>query len=641
MPRVLLLSSLLATSACFDFDTALQTCRDQRRCDVPDAGVTPSEDAGTDAGVDGGEDAGRVAFCSADDWCWENPWPQGNALNAVWAASESDVWFAGERGTLMHWDGSRFEQVSLDAGVTLRGLWGTGPDDVWVVGDGVLFRNDGGSWTPVDDSGAIVAHVSVHGTGPDDVWVAAAAEVVKHWNGKEWEQQVVKDPAVDAYEQFSSIFMAAPDAGWLTTELGNVYHWDGAAWSLQQSFEGTQLACVWSSSPEEAWVGGGDAFLARGSAKGWTQLGGNQPYMTWNGLWGDGAGTLWGVGVNARIGRFADGIFEEDESYVPGGAPYLNAIGGTAPENLWAVGESGVILQRDGEKWVERSSPVRPEFVAIWADEERAFAIGDQRELYRADADGWAPVEDPGFESDDWHVNPTGMWGHGNFVWIVTQSSELAGATRQILRWDGQSLEPENIKASEGSPVSGLLGLRDIWGLRPEELWAVGASGKVLRRQDVLWVEEFAGTAQDLNAVFGTASGDVWIVGNAGTLLHRPPESGWLAQPPFTVENLVGVWASDPEHVWVISDQGGVFAREKGGTWKQWSLPGGRLHAVWGTGPDDVWVAGDYGNAHRWNGSGWDPVDLGSNQDVRAIAGDSRTIWMVGRGGSILSYSRP
>src|SRR5215813_2669094 len=32
------------------------------------------------------------AVCSADDWCWRNPLPQGNPLYGVWGSGASDVW---------------------------------------------------------------------------------------------------------------------------------------------------------------------------------------------------------------------------------------------------------------------------------------------------------------------------------------------------------------------------------------------------------------------------------------------------------------------------------------------------------------------------------------------------------------------
>ena len=39
--------------------------------------------------------------CSADNWCWRNPLPQGNSLFAVWGSEASDVWAVGGSGTIL------------------------------------------------------------------------------------------------------------------------------------------------------------------------------------------------------------------------------------------------------------------------------------------------------------------------------------------------------------------------------------------------------------------------------------------------------------------------------------------------------------------------------------------------------------
>ena len=40
--------------------------------------------------------------CSQDNWCWENPLPQGNDLYRAWGRARNDVWFVGAYGTLLH-----------------------------------------------------------------------------------------------------------------------------------------------------------------------------------------------------------------------------------------------------------------------------------------------------------------------------------------------------------------------------------------------------------------------------------------------------------------------------------------------------------------------------------------------------------
>src|SRR5215831_18736214 len=83
-------------------------------------------------------------LCSADNWCWQNPLPQGNNLSAIWGSEASDVWAVGDSGTILHWDGSAWSSVSSGTTNALRAVWGSGASDVWAVGDfGTILHWDG------------------------------------------------------------------------------------------------------------------------------------------------------------------------------------------------------------------------------------------------------------------------------------------------------------------------------------------------------------------------------------------------------------------------------------------------------------------------------------------------------------------
>ena len=97
--------------------------------------------------VNGGNVTGRnfsafafTAVCSADNWCWQNPLPQGNPLYASWGSGTSDVWVVGRPGTVLHWNGSGWSSVSSGTTNYLSGIWGSA-SDVWVVGSsGTILR---------------------------------------------------------------------------------------------------------------------------------------------------------------------------------------------------------------------------------------------------------------------------------------------------------------------------------------------------------------------------------------------------------------------------------------------------------------------------------------------------------------------
>ncbi len=79
--------------------------------EADDGRLVADDDSGDDLidDVISNDDAG---FYSTDGWCWQNPWPQGNAISAVWVASTTYVFAVGSagpttgRGTILHFDGN-------------------------------------------------------------------------------------------------------------------------------------------------------------------------------------------------------------------------------------------------------------------------------------------------------------------------------------------------------------------------------------------------------------------------------------------------------------------------------------------------------------------------------------------------------
>ena len=49
---------------------------------------------------------GPPRLCNPNNWCWENPQPQGNYLYGVWGADANNVWAVGFGGTILRWNGT-------------------------------------------------------------------------------------------------------------------------------------------------------------------------------------------------------------------------------------------------------------------------------------------------------------------------------------------------------------------------------------------------------------------------------------------------------------------------------------------------------------------------------------------------------
>ena len=88
-------------------------------------------------------------------------------------------------------------------------------------------------------------------------------------------------------------------------------------------------------------------------------------------------------------------------------------------------------------------------------------------------------------------------------------------------------------------------------------------------------------------------------------------------QSSGATNNLQAVWGADADNIWVVGDAGTIL-RWDGSKWHtQSSGTTGDLHSVWGT-AGNIWVVGDAGTILRWDGSKWRKQSSGTADDSSA-----------------------
>lgn len=193
------------------------------------------------------------------------------------------------------------------------------------------------------------------------------------------------------------------------------------------------------------------------------------------------------------------------------------------------------------------------------------------------------------------------------------------------------------------SPVGSRLNAVRITGLTTGV--AVGDSGAYLiYGGGTSWTYENVGPSQQTKNFYGvesSAAGEVWIVGDDGTILHAPTLLGGWSQQTSTVSvTLFGIRRVGSE-LFAVGDGGIIIHSPDGNTWSAIaSSTAESLFAVAGLN-DSTWLAtGRVGAGVRYNGSSWSTDATGSGSDLRglAVVGDSvvRGAWIVGDAGSIL-----
>jgi hypothetical protein len=278
-----------------------------------------------------------------------------HALEALHGTGPDDVWAVGALGTIIHWDGTSWSVMDTGTSVDLHAVWAVGPKEAWAVGEqGLVLRWDGTRWSRVN-VGTDKRLTSVWASGPADVWLAVSGSLFNagplHFDGTAWSQRVFPGSVTDAPGR---VWGRGPNDVWVTLEYGEqLMHWTGSGWSAETPEVGSYPRC------EELGAGGAGELLALcevlldkrvvlKGADGWKALPMDEHTLDassdWNGVWSSG-GSLWAVGNFGRVHRF-DGKAWLEELGMDVTLPRLNDVWGSSEADVWAVGNSGLVVRR-------------------------------------------------------------------------------------------------------------------------------------------------------------------------------------------------------------------------------------------------------------------------------------------------------
>lgn len=341
---------------------------------TPDSSVT---DATGSAPCDAADPScvSAPSDCSVVDWC---PVSTGIdprfALTSVWGSSKSDVWAVGSGGTIIHYDGSKWNSVSSGVQSTLYSVWSSGPNDVWAAGSSkvVLHGTGGAAFTPVPVSEENVGRAfAVWGTVPGDLFVGGAPH--QHF-----------DP--DLGQEVSG--------NWWRRPSGDA----DSAWDLLAGFDGqlpnATIRAIWGSSANDLWVSADNSMdsswmrgvLMHRAGDGTWESVDSQSSRVLESIWGSSANDVWAVGDEGTLRHFTAGAERWAVVTAPSSAA-LHGVWGTSANDVWAVGDLGTVIHYDGTSWTSSSVafPIgkKPNLYGIWGSSaDDVWIVGDELTLH-------------------------------------------------------------------------------------------------------------------------------------------------------------------------------------------------------------------------------------------------------------------
>jgi hypothetical protein len=202
--------------------------------------------------------------------------------------------------------------------------------------------------------------LSIWGTAADDVFAVGgplgngSPGVVLHFDGTAW-----TDLAPGGTDTFWWTNGTGPGDVWAVGEHGRIVHWDGTAFTEHVSGTTATLYGVWAASPTDVWAVGGTPGAGTGAPNdvalhydgtGWTPASPPQPLgLAFFKVWGSGADDIYVVGEGGIIWhrRGAQWTLASNPPVAQG---TLLTVNGCSANEIYAVGGRDV-LRSDGTTW--------------------------------------------------------------------------------------------------------------------------------------------------------------------------------------------------------------------------------------------------------------------------------------------------
>ena len=618
---------------------------------VMDAGVM---DAGVDAGVDAGimdagimdagvgevghvvPDEGRGTVlpaprCTDAGWCWENPIAGDHDLLAVRGSGAEDVWAVGTAGTVLNWDGTRWQRLETGTTETLRSVWISPRGSVWVSGAaGTLLQLRDEGWVPhapsVNDAGLN----AIDGPADGGVFVVGEGQtLLARQRDGGWARQPTGVPATVPLD-FHGVWAPHPRLAWAVGTNGWMSRWDGESWSTSRLFPGVNLRAVHGATPDSAFAVAEGGGVYRWDGTGWGAYGEGNLAFDLSSVWAGSANQAW---MTAPAG----GVFTASNNQLfalnDDSNQSLNAIWGAGAQDLWAVGNKGAITRGNDTGFREVSGGVTRDVNALWSPDGRElWAMGTNFVSMRDDAGTYV------YRPNDTEPVPTGRI---NAISSGRGTTVAVGESGGVFLWN----PTQRTWSQDIVPFS-----NELFGVATGTAgatWVVGNSGAIYV-YNTSWAparSQLTGNT-DFRAVWAAPSPgtDVLIAGSAGMVFKRDEAAtgGWarlVGAPPV---EFLAIWGAQANDAWVVGEGGAAFRYTGTIALQPSTTPSDdTLRAVHGTGPSDVWAAGDNGVVIRWNGTAWATQPTGTTTNFRALWVTATDVWVAGENGAILHRARP
>jgi hypothetical protein len=285
----------------------------------------------------------------------------------------------------------------------------------------------------------------------------------------------------------------------------------------------------------------------------------------------------------------------------------LNAVWGSGPNDVWAVGDAGTIVHYDGTSWRSVVWQTNASLLGVSGTSERdVWFVGEGGVVLHYDGVDIDAARGP---STDLYLIAVHAIGKDD-VWIASGSLRFPvedldyGA---VFHFDGASWR-------DVRPAPGKLFYRALWANSSSDVWVTG--DRTFRYRGTEW--QPVGTAEGAD-LWGNSATGVWMPDRVSTdaVWHVDGVKSTKTFDGDASRKLQGIWGSSERDIWSVGSQGYIVHYD-GSAWA--AVPSGtqqNLNAVWGSSSRDVWAVGDIGMILHFDGSSWS-IAIADRADERS-----------------------
>lgn len=238
---------------------------------------------------------GALGACAAGTLCKFTPAPTGQTLRAVWIVAPSDVWAAGDGGTVIHYDGSAWTSVDSGTPNNLLAIWASGANNVWIGGQKATLLHYTGSSTPtpVGVTGAqpLDEYHGIWGLGLTDIWLAGYDDARgAGWWYKDGLNTWTKMDVLSTTSTLTGLWASSASNVYACGQQGSVIHYNGTT-SAVSSLSSNSLTAIWGSAPNQIYTMGNNSTLFQ-YGTGWADKSPTAKTTNYNSVFGNETGTF-------------------------------------------------------------------------------------------------------------------------------------------------------------------------------------------------------------------------------------------------------------------------------------------------------------------------------------------------------------